>query len=271
MNELIPSIIRDRSLGGVVLTWLWLALCSMGQAQQNDPVQAGADALKSENFPWYNSDSNTARIMEPSNTQSAASAKRGSVTARAKRPPTTPTTWGGWLKGFFNQLSYLSYLLIGLLGLLIFGLLVWGLTRRRPDASVKNQRSQGAEDDSIIKRIEELPFQMQPQIDSDFEGRAQAAAKAGNYSEAVMLLFSFLLLNLDRKGLIHLQRGTTNRQYLQQIYHQDHLPDFFVQLMEPFEKSFFGGHTIDQKTFEKCWSNMESAKQRLGQVAGGER
>ena len=87
-----------------------------------------------------------------------------------------------------------------------------------------------------------------------------------------MLLFSFLLLNLDRKGLIHLRRGTTNRQYLEQIYHQDRLPDFFVQLMEPFEKSFFGGHAIDRKTFETCWSNMESAKQRLGQAAaGGER
>ena len=83
----------------MTLIWLWIGLCSMSHAQQTDPVQAGADALRSENFPWYNSESNMAQITESSNTQSAASAQRGSVTVRAERQTTaTQNNWSGWIK-----------------------------------------------------------------------------------------------------------------------------------------------------------------------------
>ncbi|MCH2181234.1 MAG: hypothetical protein MK108_04445 [Mariniblastus sp.] len=242
----------------------------MTHAQQTDPVEAGSTALKDGKFPWYDSDSNTAKPIESAHSRSAASANRGAVTPHAKSAPAVNAqNWGSWIKQLFDGLSSLSYVLLTLLASLIVGLLVWGLIRRRPTEPLMPDDPLGKEAESMMDRIEELPFQVTPQAGDNFEGRAQAAAEAGNYSEAVMLLFSFLLLNLDRKGLIRLRRGTTNRQYLNQIRHHDRLPDFFVQLMEPFEKSFFGGHTIDQTAFEQCWSNLESAKQQLGQ--GGER
>ena len=267
MTESMRSTSRNWMLGPVILACSWVMTGGMTHAQQTDPVVAGSSALKGGDFPWYDSDSNMAQPVESPNTRSAASANRGSITARATPKPAANTNawsaWPAWISRLFSGLSHSSYLLLSLLAGLIVGLLVWALIRRQPAARLATDVSPGSQAESMMQRIEELPFRMTPQEGNDFEGRARAAAEAGNYSEAVMLLFSFLLLNLDRRGLIRLRRGTTNRQYLDQICHHDRLPDFFLQLMEPFEKSFFGGHRIDQGTYEQCWQNMELAKQRL--------
>ncbi len=250
-------------LGGVILTGSFVALLGTANAQQTDPVEIGAEALKDGKFPWYASDSNTAQTVESPNTKSAASANRGLVPAKKVQPAATPTSWAGWLQQLFDGLSYAAYIMLIILVVVIASLLIWGYIRLRPSEMSKTDRQKLEENEAMSDRIQELPFTVSRQLNDNFEDRAQAAADAGNYSEAVMLLFSFILLSLDRKGLIRLRRGTTNRQYLNEIRHQDRLPEFYKQVMVPFEKSFFGGHRIDQETFEKCWNNVESFRHSL--------
>lgn len=233
-------------------------------AQQPDPVEIGAEALQGGKFPWYESDSNMAQPVESPNTKLAASADRGLVPANKVQPAANPTSWAGWFQQLFDGLSYASYILITLLAAVLVSLLIWGYIRFQSSGVSKTDQQETELDELMIDRIQELPFTVSRPINENFEERARAAAEAGNYAEAVMLLFSFILLSLDRRGLIRLRRGTTNRQYLNQIRHHASLPEFYEQVMVPFEKSFFGGHAIDQTTFEKCWDNVESFRHSLG-------
>lgn len=250
-------------LGGVILTWSFVAMLGTAKAQQTDPVEMGAEALKGGKFPWYESDSNTAQPVESPNTKSAASANRRLVRAKKVQPVATPTSWSGWFQQLFDGLSYTAYILLTLVAAVLVSLLIWGYIRFRPSEMSKTDRQKLEETEAMSDRIQELPFTVSRQLNDHFEDRARAAADTGNYAEAVMLLFSFILLSLDRKGLIRLRRGTTNRQYLNEIRHHDRLPEFYNQVMVPFEKSFFGGHRIDQETFEKCWQNVESFRHSL--------
>ena len=250
-------------LGGVILTGSFVALLGTANAQPTDPVEMGAEALKGGKFPWYASDSNSAQPVESPNTKSAASANRGLIPAKKVQPVAARTSWAGWFQQLFDGLSYAAYILLTLVAAVLVSLLIWGYIRFRPSEMSKTDRQKLEETEAMSDRIQELPFTVSRQLNDNFEDRARAAADTGNYAEAVMLLFSFILLSLDRKGLIRLRRGTTNRQYLNEIRHHDRLPEFYNQVMVPFEKSFFGGHRIDQETFEKCWKNVESFRHSL--------
>ena len=92
----------------------------------------------------------------------------------------------------------------------------------------------------------------------DFQSLAGTAARAGDYGRATMLLFSHVLLTLDKKKLIQLKRGKTNRQYLKELKQYSSLKAFYEKIMVPFEDNFFGSHDIAIPVFEECWQELDS-------------
>jgi hypothetical protein len=137
----------------------------------------------------------------------------------------------------------------------------------REEALVVNTRvkiSEATEDEQ--QRIESLPFTMaKPR--GDLLDEAMAAYQAGNYRLAVIFLYSYLLIQLDRNQQIHLARGKTNRMYLRELKRSPKLKTILETTMVAFEDVFFGNHNLSREAFETCWNQLDEFHQQVSQVS----
>jgi hypothetical protein len=150
----------------------------------------------------------------------------------------------------------------------IVGLFVWlivALSRtflgRESAAAVTSEQNMelGLEAD----RIEHLPFDVRrPQ--SDLLAESRRLYEQGEYSQAVIYYFSYLLVELDRRQVIRLTRGKTNRQYLREVRRQrQEVAGLVERTMVAFEDVFFGDHELERSRFESCWSGLEDFQKQL--------
>jgi hypothetical protein len=107
---------------------------------------------------------------------------------------------------------------------------------------------------------------------SDLLGQARRYYEAGNYAEAIIYLFSYQLVELDRHGFVHLERGKTNRQYVREAQRAPEaksggLHKILDQTMVAFEDVFFGARDLDRRRFEQCWSRLDEFQSLLGAAA----
>ncbi len=105
------------------------------------------------------------------------------------------------------------------------------------------------------RRSEALPLPG-ARLDGDLLARARRLYQEGRFGEAILYLFGYQLLELDKRQRIRLARGKTNRQYLREIGGGGRLRRLVEQTMVAFEDFFFGHHTIDRARFESCWSRL---------------
>ena len=68
----------------------------------------------------------------------------------------------------------------------------------------------------LVDDAEALPF-LAERPRGDLLGLARQHYEQGNYSEAIIYLFSYELVELDRGSRIQLAKGKTNRQYLREL------------------------------------------------------
>ncbi|MGD9644184.1 MAG: hypothetical protein AB7U73_00630 [Pirellulales bacterium] len=111
-------------------------------------------------------------------------------------------------------------------------------------------------------RVEALPFQIDPQTGSLLE-TARRAYAAGDFALAIVYLFSHELLELDRRHLIRLTRGKTNRQYLRELG-RGPLAGLLAQTMVVFEDVFFGNRALSRERFELCWNRLNEFDSLIG-------
>jgi len=152
-------------------------------------------------------------------------------------------------------LQWVTWSVIALvLGAMIF-LLVRAFRERGKGAggSALGISKSGADEDS--RRVEALPLAT-VRRQADLVAEAEQEYRLGNYGQAIIYLFSYQLLQLDKRQLIHLSRGKTNRQYLRELSSRKALRRLVEQTMVVFEEAFFGQHTIDRCRFESCWTQL---------------
>jgi len=162
-------------------------------------------------FPFYDRAKDDVRQLnvappaddDPANRKTKWAGKK-SASATARVPPPR----SGSLLGTLLQI-------IGLTALVIFiGILAWLIAT----AFLKNETtetvvSKVVETSRDVDRVEALPFHLRKPT-GDFLAEAQRLYEAGNFSEAVIYLYSHLLVQLDRHHVIRLTKGKTNRQFL---------------------------------------------------------
>ena len=90
----------------------------------------------------------------------------------------------------------------------------------------------------------------------------------GDYGEAIIYLFSYQLVQLDKHQLIRLAKGKTNRQYVRELGPRVELGYLLTTTMQAFEDVFFGNHSIDRVRFESCWLRLEEFESLAGKAAG---
>ena len=153
----------------------------------------------------------------------------------------------------------LFYVVLGVVVVALIGLIVWAIINRE-----KTKKDPGVASESTIvtdeQRVEELPFQLDAAY-KDLLDRTRECYQAGDYDQAIIYLFSYELIQLDKAALIKLTRGKTNHQYLREIQPNKTLNSRLATTVRAFEDVFFGNKELSQRRFEECWHEVNSFQQ----------
>lgn len=204
----------------------------------DNPVEKGREALGSGwQYPWYDPDTDDVR------------------TVRVR------TTWDwpewNWSVGRF-RMNWLQFVFWSFIALLL-GLLAYFLIRAYLRG--EDRRSISADGDGDVRavdddeRIASLPFRVKKGLDLLDEARRHY--QTGQYSQAIVYLFSHQLVELDKRQFIRLSKGKTNRQYVREVSSAGAVRGLLQQTMVAFEEVFFGNHALDRARFELCWNRLD--------------
>jgi hypothetical protein len=243
------------------------------QEPSEESIEAGAEALQSlGDLPWYDAGKDDLRPIEVSPPpkpperpdvaenlvkRSDKAGKDGSSGADG-----AGATAAGSLFSYLMLLLGLGALSIALI--VVISLMFKTFFSRRGSRDDRSDREPGA--GSQIDRLEQLPVNLR-RVRSDLLGEARRHYEAGEYNEAIIYLYSYLLVELDKAQRIRLLRGKTNRQYLWELRESPELRSLVARAMVAFEDVFFGGHDLDRSRFEACYLRLDEFHLLLEPVA----
>lgn len=231
-----------------------------------DPVQTGKDALSSGGrYPWYDRKQDSVRRLQivPRVPPDERGQKWNSIPTQATPTKTTPVNMPKFdLLGGTLQWVGIT-LLIVLLGIIAY-LIATSFLKDEVSSSTASRKVVEVRRDA--DRVEALPFKVRAAT-TDFLAEARRLYDAGQYSEAIIYLFSYQLVELDRNHVIRLSKGKTNRQYLREVRPRPHLAGVLETTMIAFEDAFFGNKVLSRDTFEQSWSRLNDFRAELERQA----
>jgi hypothetical protein len=180
-------------------------------------------------------------------------------------------TQGGWLSDLFSGIFAIwrVLLIVALIFLLSLGAYLFVRSTRRSQGGIRKRSMVGQDNVEEQKaKILDLPFDLeQPEI--GLKALAERYRHQGDYSKAMVFLFSYALVELDRFHCIRLARGKTNGIYLRELRQQPMLQPFLREIILLFESAYFGRHEISQAEFEEVWSKLSPFETMLGSIEKG--
>ncbi len=220
-------------------------LCAQGNSKLSPYDAVWLDAEAGEVLPIYFGDRPSARSV------SRAEIPKATVPAQRSAP------FGNWTWDWIWNLDFFKFVFYIFLALAI-GL--GGYLGYRYIYRWRKLNSEGEYDERLATRtVEQSMRELSFNVDfsgGDFCAEAEKAYRSGDLRNAIIYLFSYVLVSLDQKGHIRLRKGKTNREYLREIRGQSGLAKFYQRVMVPFEETFFGDYQLEQKEFESCWSQL---------------
>jgi hypothetical protein len=232
----------------------------------DDSIEAGRKALRDSTYPWYDSETDSLRDLHAKERKDddTDTRKTGWEWDVPKTTTTARTTWSFPTLWQFVQYTAIG-LLIALIVALVYLLIRYFLKEEElgsPGLGALSLEDQQAE----IDRVEQLPFVVR-RPGGDLLSEARKLYEQGRYGEAIIYLYSYELVQLDRHHVIHLAKGKTNRQYLREVREQPTLRSVLHGAMIAFEDVFFGHHDLDRQRFEACWQRLDEFHGLLEQGA----
>ncbi|MCC6126053.1 MAG: hypothetical protein IT426_13905 [Pirellulales bacterium] len=197
----------------------------------DDPVRSGRDSLdRWFVHPWYDSSADDLRRVD------------------------VPVPWKPWSFNFRWGQFLQWFAWVALCAVILFLMYYAAKTYFRREAGAAGGESPKT-DASARDRIESLPF---PILAGNMNllDEARRLYQQGDYAKAVVFLFSYQLVELDKRHRIRLAKGKTNRQYLREVGARLSLRQLLEQTMIAFEDTFFGRHALSQTRFESCWFRL---------------
>ncbi|MCL4267670.1 MAG: DUF4129 domain-containing protein [Anaerolineae bacterium] len=95
--------------------------------------------------------------------------------------------------------------------------------------------------------------------------RAEELSTGGDYRTAVRYLYLSSLLLLEERGLLRYDRSLTNREYLRTIAHQPRLTAVLRQVIDVFDRVWYGFQPISKESYEAYARQVDSLKQQKGE------
>ncbi len=215
-----------------------ILMCLASALAAADPEAAVASGRKSLDhwvggYPWYNARTDDLRPVDVSQ-------------------PWQPGNFSLDLWPLFRRLAWivLALLLAGLVYLLVRVFLF-----RARGGSGGGDDGEPSDAGDQRRRSEALPLPG-ARLEGDLLAHARRLYQEGHFGEAILYLFGYQLVELDKRQRIRLAKGKTNRQYLREIGGGGRLRRLVEQTMVAVEDFFFGHHAIDRARFESCWSRL---------------
>ncbi len=242
----------------------WLLLFALSPAllaaelekfDDRQAIEAAQEGLQTRSrFPWY--DAQTDQLQPVTVKPEAAPPEVEGWTWQPDKKAKSRFKWNFNGGNFLPQL--LQYLAWAVLAIVLIGG-VYYITKAMLESEITlNNTDEVLREDELTdaERIENLPFDVRrPQV--DLLSEARKAYETGNYNDAIVYLFSYQLVQLDKFHWIRLAKGKTNRQYLREVRGPGELRGLIAATMVTFEDFFFGRHPIDQARFESVWNRLD--------------
>ena len=221
---------------------------------------------RSTNSVWYDAKAGTVhptRLGKPINVDD----RHDSIAVPSNR--TTPSWWISFWRTFADFISWTfrGWQILLLISLLVFVSII-GFILFRNGIRFQVLTSKSTDRSSLERekaKLVDLPFELEPTM-FGLLAQAQRYRAAGDYSKAVIYLFSHALVEMDGARCIRLERGKTNRVYLRELRDRDQLRGFTSQLVVAFEYAFFGRHVLSQEAFESIWQQVPAFDAHLKEV-----
>ncbi len=242
-----------------------LACGALAIADDEQSLKAARNALNGRtSFPFYDAQKDDVKRMDVQVDTSKAPPPQGNqkwtktgTTTAVPRGTRVPSTSGLGMLFQVVGLSLLTLIIGALIVLLVLAFLNGEQTQTTGAKFIDTS--------SDVDRVEDLPFQLKKPT-GDFLSEAQRLYDAGNYSEAIVYLFSYQLVALDKRHVIRLAKGKTNRQYLRETRSREPIKQLLQRTMISFEDVFFGHHDLSRERFEESWRRLDDFHQQLERV-----
>lgn len=219
---------------------------------------------RSTNSIWYDSKSKKVSSAIPRQSVVDASDRHQAI-AEPETPVDTSTS------SAFDSISDLFALLFRSWQVILIGCLILLLVvvtyfvLKNTGVYVRRYEVKREERPRSKATIKDLPFELE-QTNLGLLGQASLYRDQGEYSKAIIYLFSHVLVEMDHARCIRLTRGKTNRTYIRELRGRDKLRGFTTQIVSAFEYAFFGKHTLSQDAFEKIWQQLPAFESYLKMV-----
>jgi len=238
-----------------LLTWPAGQRCALADLTPDGAVELGRETLSKgvlNRHPWYDSSTDDVKLVP---LRQQAQSQSSSWDWDWEWPD---WTWEFNLFGSTFSVNLFT-LLMWAVALILAFFLVRYLIRlyERREIEDANGDDEEAVQTTDADRVEALPVVVKREV-SDLRGEARRLADAGRYSEAIVYLYSHLLVQLDRHQAIRLAKGKTNRQYLgEAAATSGDLGPIVERTMTAFEDAYFGHHELPAAAFEACWGDVQ--------------
>lgn len=90
--------------------------------------------------------------------------------------------------------------------------------------------------------------------------QAQANSETGDYRTAVRYLYLSTLLSLEEQDLLRYDRSKTNREYLRTIRHEPYLYQTLKDVIDVFDRVWYGYQPIDQATYDSYAAKVKDLR-----------
>ena len=245
---------------------------------------AGVEAQEEEMFkgvPWYDSDTSEVKSLPLGSLESSDADHRDTDWVHVpKSQQSTNRSFWDWLMGrnrsggnsasgnvsplLARIVSWIVWILIGIICLALLIWVAWLLVKQEWRSGDSDEDMDWLQKPQIDPaRFEALPFEVNTS-ETDLLGLARKAQAEGRTREAIIYLYSYMLLMLDQKHLIHLARGKTNRTYLRELRSQRALHGLLEKIVVSFEDVFFGDLALDPSEFQARWGDLSQFHQLIG-------
>jgi hypothetical protein len=246
----------------LMLPWFWLINGSISHAWVDDAENA---ALKKGTDPvWYSAEERSLVPATPISRNKIDASDRYNRVASAN---STNSKNYSWLTEFFEGLLdfirdswqiLLIVVVVAAIALVFLLLIKIQRLVEAPSRSIIGETSVATQQ----RKVTDLPFELDSpdipllQLVEQYRGR-------GDYSKAIIYLYSLILIELDAVGMIRLARGKTNWTYLRELSPRKDEKAFATTVVYWFEHVFFGKQNIDVQTFESIWASFPQFNERL--------
>jgi hypothetical protein len=235
--------------------------CAAARGDGQESIDSAREALSDSSFPWYDAQRDELQRIELRVEEEEEPGLRASEweATPARSNPSNRTLNRPNVSGLGNVMMVLFWCFVAVVLIGIIAVIVWAFLRREVRQTGEEIKSETSRE---VDRLEELPFTVKrPQ--SDLLEEARRLYEAGKFAEAIIYLFSYELVELDKHQIIRLTKGKTNRQYLGEARGKPAVLPLLEDTMVAFEDVFFGKHGLDRERFESCWRRVDEFRRGL--------